>query len=272
MKVGIVSIQRDRSPWIVEWLAFHLLQGVSHFYIYVHKCTDGMAEKLEKLSKRYPITVYAIDMDRPQLMAYEHAWKNFSNDVDWMAFIDGDEFLFSPSYDSLDKAIAGFVHQPISAVAAYWKCYGSNGHIQEPSGLVLENYPRHSGDDFIPNRHVKSIVRSGEDVTGCTSHLLFAKNGTVDELLRPINHGWMKEYEPSYQKLRINHYTVQSYEFFKKTKQHIGAPDGNPNLIRPDSWFEEYDRNECCDGALDNYLPSLRLKVKEMEDFILAEQ
>lgn len=270
MNVGIVSIQRDRSPWIVEWLAFHLLQGVNHFYIYAHRCVDGTTEKLEKLSERYPITVNTLgDTDLPQIRAYEHAWNNYSHQVDWLAFIDGDEFLFSPAYSSLQEAIADYEDQPISALAVYWKSFGSSGHIHEPSGLILENYPRHSDDDFLPDRHIKSIVRCGEEVTGCTSHLFFTKNGTVDELLRPINHGFMPEYEPSYKKFRINHYSVQSYDFFKKTKQTIGAPDADPNLIRPDSWFHKHDRNECCDGTIDKYMTHLKETVQEMEDFLV---
>jgi hypothetical protein len=57
---------------------------------------------------------------------------------------------------------------------------------------------------------------------------------------------------------------VQSFEFFRHTKQNIGAADGNPHLIRPDSWFHEYDRNEEDDGQSYQFLVRLQLKVQEL--------
>ena len=38
MKLGITTIQRNRGPWIVQWLAFHLMVGFDRFFFYAHKC------------------------------------------------------------------------------------------------------------------------------------------------------------------------------------------------------------------------------------------
>jgi len=70
---------------------------------------------------------------------------------------------------------------------------------------------------------------------------------------------------PSYQLLRINHYSVQSWAYFKATKQRSGAPDSNPALVRPDSWFFKHDRNECDDGQSYRFLVPLQLKVRELQ-------
>ena len=32
MEIGITSIQRDRNPYIVEWIAFHLCVGFNRLY------------------------------------------------------------------------------------------------------------------------------------------------------------------------------------------------------------------------------------------------
>jgi Glycosyltransferase family 92 len=271
MKLGITSIQRNRGKWIVEWLAFHMLAGFEHFYVYAHKCSDDMTFKLLKLSRRYRILVHALDdVERPQLVAYQHAYNTYGDSLDWMAFIDGDEFLHPTAQPHMGEALSAFDTCPASAIAAYWKCYGSNGHLRDPDGLVVQDYPRHSGPDFLPNRHVKSIVRGRQSLGATGSHIFTTANGTVDELHRPIHRGWMRDLEPSYQALRINHYVVQSYEFFKTTKQNIGAPDHNPLLVRPDSWFFEYDRNECDDGQSYRHLIPLKLKVLELQDVIAS--
>ena len=266
MKLGLTSIQRDRNPWIVEWLAFHMLVGVERFYLYAHKTGDGMTETLLRLARHYPIRVHALEDDQqPQLRAYQHAHNAYGREVDWMAYLDGDEFLYSPAHDRLQDALAAYDALPVSALGAYWMLYGSNGHVDEPGGLMLEQFPRHARAGFVPNRHIKSIVRGTEPIQVAGSHLFVTPRGTVDELLRPVHHGHMPEREPSHQQLRINHYAVQSHDFFKRTKQHSGAPDANPALVRPDSWFHLHDRNECDDGQSYRWLVRLKLKVRELQ-------
>ncbi len=269
MIVGITTIQRDRAPWIIEWLAFHMLVGFNRFYIYSHMNRDGMNDILLALSRHYPIMVSAIEsVDRPQLMAYQHSVETYCPTVDWMAFIDGDEFLFPLKQETIGDALKDYQSLSLSALAVYWLCYGSNGHMDEPGGLILEHYPRHSGPDFLPNRHIKSILRGREAVRSVTAHMFGTDRGTFDELMRPIEHGWMKKTIPSYQKFRINHYPTQSYEYFLKTKQKIGAADADATMVRPTEWFYMYDRNECDDGISYNFITRLKVKVREMKQAI----
>ncbi len=255
----------------MEWLAFHMLVGFNRFYIYSHKCSDGMTGILQKLAQHYPIYPHELHMDdRPQLVAYQHSVNSYLPSVDWMAFIDGDEFLFPTSQPSMAEALAPFETLKISAMAAYWKCYGSNGHVSDPGGLLVENFPRHSSADFQVNRHVKSIVRGRQTVALHGAHLFQTEHGTFDEQLRPISHGLMSELEPSYNVFRINHYAVQSYEFFKNVKQNMGAADLNSQYVRPDGNFFVLDRNECDDGTMYNYLVPLKLKVMELQNVLAA--
>lgn len=270
--IAIASIQRNRGPWILEWIAFHLLVGFNQFYIYAHKCVDDMVLKLLKLSRKYPIVVHQIDSDdRPQLACYQHAYDNYGHMVDWMAFIDGDEFLFPTADLQIGTALAAYETMPLSAVAAYWLCYGSSGHLTEPQGLLLENFRRHSNADFAPNHHVKSIVKGKQSgIVTTRSHIFTTPLGTYDELLRPIHHGCMEKLSPSYTRFRINHYVVQSFDFYRFHKRNMGAADGSNHYVRPPYWFFFHDRNECDDGVSYNYLISLKLKVLELENALLA--
>ena len=268
MQLGITSIQRNRQPWIVEWLAFHLLAGFNRFFMYCHKCDDGMDATLLKLARHYPITVYAMgEQDKPQLAAYQHAWDHHHAAVDWMAFIDGDEFLCAPRDATVAEALAAYRDVPLSALAAYWICYGSNGHIADPGGLLTEQFPRHSEPGFGPNRHFKSIVRGGSQAVRCTgSHLFTTPHGTYDEQRRLMTAPLLQDPDmtPSWDRLRINHYVTQHYDYFKQVKQNIGAADRTPLIVRPDHWFSGHDRNECDDGVAGRYLPALRHKVAEL--------
>lgn len=268
MKISIASIQRDRNPWIVEWLAFHMVVGFNDFHVYCHKCQDGMAETLQRLGRHYPVFAYAIESDdRPQLAAYQHAWNTHGESVDWMAFLDGDEFLLPTADPDIATALEHFRDKEVSALAAYWMCYGSSGHLDEPGGLLVEKFTRHSRPDFPPNRHMKTIMRGGEKMMAIGSHLFATERGTYDDRMRLVTQPVLADpaQQPTYDRFRINHYTTQSFEYFVKTKQNSGAPDCNPHLIRPTSWFHEYDRNDDDDGISYNFLIRLKLKVRELQ-------
>ncbi|WP_319585403.1 tetratricopeptide repeat protein [uncultured Desulfobulbus sp.] len=269
-KIAIASIQRDRGPWIIEWLAFHMLIGFNQFYIYVHKSIDDMTIKLLKLSQHYPIVVHQVSTDdRPQLSCYQHAYNSYGQLVDWMAFIDGDEFLFPTAKSQMAAALAEYEDKEMSAIAAFWVCYGSSGHLREPEGLIVENYRRHSSFDFLPNRHVKSIVKGRQNgIMTTASHVFSTPRGTYDELRRPINHGLMEKLTPSYKQFRINHYATQSYDFFLRIKQNMGAADSDSTYVRSPEWYFRYDRNECDDGISYNFLIPLKLKVIELTNAI----
>ncbi len=269
MKLGICTIQRDRGRWIEEWVAFHYLVGFRKFYFFAHQCVDDTKEVLLRLQKTFDIQFFILsaDLERPQLGAYQYAYQHFGAEVDWLAFIDGDEFLFSPVNHDLRRVLEPYAREDLSALGAYWLCFGSNGQTREPAGLITENYTRRAADDFPPNRHVKSIVRGGlgDSVrTGPNSHLFITPRGTYDELMRPVTQGLAEHAQPSHSRLRINHYVCQSYEYFKSFKQRSGAPDAGRLMVRPDSWWETHDRNEVLDTTIGPLLPSLKAILAEI--------
>jgi hypothetical protein len=265
MVLGITTIQRNRGPWLCEWFAFHYLVGFRKFYFYAHLCTDDTFDVLRKICQKIDIVAIPIDVSihGVQLLAYQHACDNYMNDVDWMAFIDGDEFLFAPNNDSIEENIQQFADLPISALGVYNVIFGSSGHITEPKGLITENYRKCSSDpDFMPNRKVKSIVRGRQKVsTTLCGHIFTTPLETIDELRRPITWGFMPQYAPSYSMFRINHYVCQSYEYFKSYKSTSGHADASPSAIRSDQWWSNFDRNEEDDHSLERFSERLRATI-----------
>lgn len=267
MKVGVVSIQKNRAPWLHEWVAFHHLAGVSRFYVYAHNCSDGSHEVLKRLSGAYDLQAFALDTteDRVQLKAYQHAYQTFGHECDWLAFIDGDEFLFPTAAPSIGDALAEYDHLRTSAIGVYWVCFGSSGHVREPAGLVTQNYRRRPPLEFADNRHVKSIVRGRQaSRVGPNAHLFDTPWGTQDELGRPVTFG-LTNHEPSWSRLRINHYVTQSWQYFKQVKQTSGAADAGATYVRPDAWWRKHDRNEVIDDSMGPWLAPLRREMARLD-------
>ena len=209
MKIGICTIQKNRAPWILEWIAFHYLFGFTNFYFFAHDCSDQSKQILSHLQKKINLKAFILEGNiiRPQLEAYSYCYSNFGNEVDWMAFIDGDEFLFPTSLNNISDTIKKLDKDFISSLAAYWSCFGSSDYVIEPSGLIIENYRYRAYDNYEYNNRVKSIVRGGlteKIYVSNNSHIFNTPNGTFDENYNLITEGFSL-YKPTWEYLRINH-------------------------------------------------------------------
>lgn len=263
VKIGLVSIQKNRAPWLHEWVAFHHLVGVSKFYVYAHNCQDETPAVLRRLAQTYDLQGFALNTDenQVQLKAYQHAYDNFGHECDWLAFIDGDEFLFPTAAPTLQQALAPVHYRRTSAIGVYWVCFGSGGHVQEPPGLVVENYTRRPPLGFADNQHIKSLVRGRQaSRVGPNSHMFLTPWGTQDELGRAITFG-RTDHAPSYAQLRINHYVTQSREYFLRFKQDSGAADAGAAYVRPKAWWDKHDRNDEADDSMAPWLAPLRQEM-----------
>ena len=255
MRLCVCTIQRNRASWLVEWVTFHHLLGVTDFIVYLHRCDDESAALVVKLSSIFKIQSFTVDMVGygVQLSCFGHALLTFGSHFDWMAFIDGDEFIFPTRERTLVAALERYAGLPISALAVYWRCFGSSGHLVEPKGLLTEQFRLCSPADFRANKHVKSIVKPASGVEpGFNSHYFRTKLGTIDENFNVIHSAYDLSHSPTWEHLCINHYVTQSRQFYDEVKRASGAADAGPNVMRPESWWDEHDRNEECDRSLEH--------------------
>jgi len=263
MTLAICTIQRDRGPWIREWIEFHKIVGFDKFYIFLHDCTDKSAEVVLELSKKYDIATFIVSNDvvRPQLAAYQYCYQHFGDFHDWIAFIDGDEFLYSPNEVSIKPTLDHYNQHELSAIGVYWLCFGSSNYKTEPLGLITENYRYRAPHNFGNNSHIKSIVKGRQKSNFSAinnSHYFSTLNGTFDTDLRPINHGYTGN-PPVFDKLIINHYVTQSREYFDNFKKLCGGADTSPQMVRDEMWWTTHDVNIIFDESLNHLIPLLKL-------------
>lgn len=257
MQLGITTIQRDRAPWIEEWVAFHYLVGFRKFYIFTHLCSDNTEKILDRLKKHFDIKIIPInELNDPQPKYHQYSCDNFLKEVDWMAFIDGDEFLFPTAQNSIEAVLKEFNDKKLSALGVYWACFGSSGYIEEPPGFIVENYKYRAEDKYHNNRHIKSIIKGRHAAAfvkvGRDAHLFKTPFGTYDENLRPVTCGWT-DHEPSYKKIRINHYITQSRSFFFNFKKKAKL-----DIFKDDIDWEEHNKNDILDNSMDSYIGPLK--------------
>jgi hypothetical protein len=157
--VAVAAIFLNEGRYLAEWIDFHRLAGVSHFYLYDNGSTDDSLEVIG----RYPSELVTVipwrsfyRMVNNQESAYAHALSNFGAPYRWMALIDIDEFLYPTEGGSLMAVLDDYDDLPTLYVPHL--NYGFSGHWQPAEGLVTEQYV-YRGD--FPPRQPEDIMNVG---------------------------------------------------------------------------------------------------------------
>ena len=276
--LALCVIIRDESHYIAEWIAFHRLVGVAHFFVYDDSSVDGTQKVIARMN-RGDITLHHHDEGwdveandglhtdagfhrAPQTRAFEHFRKNHPHETSWCAFIDVDEFLFHTTVDSLPTVLEDYEEH--CGVMVPWVIFGSNGHQRRPDGLTIESYTRRAefGQPDPWGRHVKPIVRM--DVphqwgpSGSHVPVFGARRCPVTEW-RSSNPWAMLPAVPSTLGLRINHYYHRSHEeaAAKMVRGYHNIPANYPGAER----MALHDRNEVVDETILRFLPALKREL-----------
>lgn len=268
--LSICAIFRDESDYLAEWLAFHALVGVEHFYLYNNNSVDDFRSVLAPWIAGGRVTLLDWPEPASQLRAYGHCITNHRRDSRWIAFVDLDEFLFSPEKEDLRALLAEYETAP--GLAANWLMFGSSGHRERPPGPVTLAYRRRCRADLVIGEsallrskdadpanpasyypqcsHVKSIVDPRRVKYVRNPHYFGFDDGAVvavNENWQPVPRSWS---EPvSVERIRINHYWSKSLaELEIKLKRGRGdAPFGHSRDV---SLFRERHFNEVLDETI----------------------
>jgi hypothetical protein len=214
------TIYRDDADYLPEWIEFHRLAGVERFVLYDNGSTDHHLDVLapyleEGVATRHEWPAPFLGHNgRPLALftAFEHCVGAHRDDARWFAFLDVDEFLFSPTGMPVPEILREYDRFP--GVVVSRAEFGSSGHVTKPGGLVIESYLERKPlrpDDRVP---YKSIVEPGH-VTRClTAHSFMYRDGVpVDEEMRPVDPlRYLTRKPPAWARLRIHHYFSRSEE------------------------------------------------------------
>lgn len=235
-RLAVAAIVKNEGSYIGEWIEFHLKAGVDHFYIFDNGSTDATLDILKSYEGRGIVTVFHYHGNMAQVFAYNEALKLCRKTSEWLAFIDADEFLFSPSGKNLKEVLKEYEEAP--AVGVNWIVYGPCGHEKKPEGAVTSNYALTFEDKNNElNCRIKSIVRPKETLCICSPHFGVYKHGrlAVDENHEIISGGaaYVADgractYRNSANSIRINHYWTKSLEELRE-KCARGYADGTAN-------------------------------------------
>ena len=164
--LAVVLICKDEEDYIDEWIKYHELAGVRHFYIYDNGSSDSTAAKARAHNREGEKTVivhpWILKASAgqcavcPQSAAYAHAVLCYGHKHRWMAFIDTDEFIVPRQHGTVIEALDRL--GKYSNISLFWSQFGHCGHATKPSEPCAFAYMlRHQPDE--PHfYHFKCII------------------------------------------------------------------------------------------------------------------
>jgi hypothetical protein len=221
------TIYRDAASYLAEWVEFHRLVGVERFFLYDNGSTDDHRDVLAPYVDEGIAVVHDWPMPfvgdrgrgRALSRAFDHCLAAHRDDSRWIAFLDLDEFLFSPTGAALSKLLPEY--EEYAAVCVSRAEFRSSGHRTRPEGLVIESYVHRRPvrpDDQVP---IKSIVDPRRAVQSLGAHTFVYTEGTaVDENRRRVEQLDSRGLKPvSWSKFKIHHYSSKSEEELESKQQ-----------------------------------------------------
>lgn len=216
---------KNEGPYLKEWLDYHLLADVEHFYLYDNESTDNQYEVAKPYVEAGLVDYFPFPGLKKQASAYKDAVKRFKFFSRYMAIIDSDEFIYPKlcvgGAEVVDEILS---HDPNAAgLAINWHLFGSNEQEKaDYSRGVMEQFTRRAPENCEPiikwNSAVKTIAnpraieRCGHPHYATYFEGLYAVNENGGIVIGPYN------MPVTAKKIVLNHYYFKSEEEFIKRK------------------------------------------------------
>lgn len=282
--IALVAILKEEDKFVDEWIAYHRLLGVDHFYLYDHDPRLPLRRILRKHRHYVTVTDWLVrhsDHRRhrgfsAQVKAYNHYLRHYSGYDKWAAFIDADEFIALKQHGNVKNFLRE--RDDCCAVSLNWFFFGHNGHYENPEGLIVESLTRRAREAY---RAMKTINKNAcvRDVVNPHYAVLGSGCRRVDGNGRPLStplegddrHAFNAHYDGIGDAACIHHYWCRSFKNWMRRPKRGSA--GGPNAgwkSSDEACLERFvtdvakNHNETEDLTLARHAPAIRLYLNDL--------
>lgn len=255
---SVCSIYRDMAHDLREWIEFHLLVGAERFYLYNNESADNHREVLRPYLEDGTVVLHDWPWVVPVITrSIQHCLDEHGHESRWIAFLDTDQFLFSPTMRPLPEILPEYEQWP--GVGVNEMRFGPDGHLtRPPDSLVIDTFRLRDGWPATKKQAtlIKSIVDPARVESARNPHGFSYREGlAVDEHKQPIE-DWSTQ-QRSCSILRMNHYLTKSVEEFEQKHARL-RPDTGTYRRNKDPQATIRNSSVVRDDLITAYLPRLR--------------
>jgi hypothetical protein len=211
--LSILTLVKNETPYLGEWLEYHFLVGVDKIWIVDNDSSDNPRALLAPYIAAGLVNFTTWPGRGEHYHIYRALCPKLNNDTYWLALIDVDEFIV-PEFG---RSVLAFLRllEPFFAVTLNWLIHGTNGHTSKEDGLVMERFKNHTDWQLGDNRFTKMIVKPRHVMEyRIHEHLYFDGPVTRNPLGRRNRILNMFRRPACHRNLRLDHYWTKSHEEF----------------------------------------------------------
>jgi hypothetical protein len=231
--LSLLTTFKNEKMNLKLWLDHYIFQGVQHFYMIDNGSDDEPMEILGDYIDQGLVTYEYMPKKWNQVQNYREMYNNYDikNATKWLIVCDLDEFMFGVKNKLSTVLKSKEEHREIHT---FWLMFGSDGLEEQPEDIrrsILHREPTtHPNEKYIIQ---PALFTNGEllDV-----HFMCDKYGNNQRVP-----GYIVENDL----IHLNHYVIQSLEYFKKVKMHRGDVNNTyGEYVRDINYFHNYDKNK----------------------------
>lgn len=286
MKVTAVTCVKNEGPFLLEWIAFHRLIGVTDFLFYSNDCTDETDRLLDTLAEHGLVQ----HLPNPaqgrnyQMEALKDARKQkVVTEADWVWVADVDEFLNIHVADHTIPALIKACDNP-QAISVHFQFFANDGVEQFEDRPVIAQFTHSHNPDLWCGefaQEVKSLVRRDFPLQYYGAHRPFFSDklpkrkrpSWTDASGRTVPHRFLVAANPrrirrfpargSRRFATLNHYALRSLDSYL-VKNDRGDVN-RENRAFDDSYWRARNDDAWEDLSIQRYLPELEAEMTRIK-------
>lgn len=271
-RISICGIFKNESRFLKEWMEYHVMIGVDHFYMYNNNSEDDYLSILQPYIDKGYVTLVQWTKNYAQMEAYQDCLSKYKDETQWLAWLDIDEFIVPRYASDINEWIKGYEKYP--SILIYWKMFGTSGKMKHNyEQLTTEQYVvSHQGFSSMKG---KCIFNTDYDIAiwnEMTHHdtCVYKKMLGIKLRIYPINqfkrfvvgccHGNVQKHADT-ASIQINHYWSKAWDIYDEKRQRTDvffAQNPKKNL----DYFYGFERqNITCDYSIFRFIMQLKHRM-----------
>jgi len=286
MRITAVTCVKNEGPFLLEWIAYNRLIGITDFLIYSNDCADGTDRLLDALTGRDIVE----HLPNPatgrnyQMEALKDARKReVVQQADWVWVADVDEFLNIHIGDHTIPALIAACGDP-QAISVHFQYFANDGVEKFVDQPVIGQFTRSHNPDIWCGEtaiEVKTLMRHDFPLQYFGAHRPFFRSGLAprkrpewtDGSGRMVPHKFLVAANP--RRLRkfpargarafatLNHYALRSLDSYLVKNDRGDVNRENRDF--DDTYWRERNDPAWRDASILRHLPALKKEIAALK-------